>query len=63
VDTPQLHVTLLESDLRPFDGLLADEDSSLGLGQHGNNALKGNETGIQTLVLRIVRWSDGKRHY
>jgi hypothetical protein len=54
---------VLEGDLRPFDGPLASLNSSLGLGQHGDNAPEGGEAGIQTLVLRIVGWTDGERHY
>jgi hypothetical protein len=54
---------VLEGDPGPFDGLLASLDSSLGLGQHGDNMPKGGETGSQTRVLRVVGWSDGERHY
>jgi hypothetical protein len=51
VETPKLQVTVLQGDLGPFDGLVASLDSSLGLGQHGDNTLEGGETRIQTLVL------------
>jgi hypothetical protein len=62
-ETPELRITVLEGDLRPFNGLLASLDSSLGLGQHDDNAPEGSETGIQSSSGEFVGRTDGERHY